>query len=207
MPDTTDERRMPDSGSTAEIFLPAGGLIERAAPPKPVVNAVDVDMVERVRAGDEEAFGRFYKRYAPMVHGIALARVPREEVDDLVQDVFISAFKNIRSLRESAAAGPWLAAMARNRAVEHYRSKARMASVEITDDIRGGDCRRNEASEILSTIRSLPDAYSETLVLRLVEGMTGPEIAQQTGLTPDSVRVNLHRGMKMLREKLGIEVK
>ncbi|MCX6631188.1 MAG: hypothetical protein NTW28_26550 [Candidatus Solibacter sp.] len=42
----------------------------------------------------------------------------------------------------------------------------------------------------------------ETLILRLVEGMTGPEIAAQTGLTPDSVRVNLCRGMKMLRELL-----
>ena len=42
----------------------------------------------------------------------------------------------------------------------------------------------------------------DTLALRLVEGMTGPEIAERTGLTHGSVRVNLHRGMKMLREKL-----
>ena len=54
----------------------------------------------------------------------------------------------------------------------------------------------------LETIRSLPEAYRETLVLRLVEGMTGPEIATRTGLTPASVRVNLHRGMRMLRERL-----
>jgi len=56
--------------------------------------------------------------------------------------------------------------------------------------------------EILELIRSLPEAYRETLVLRLVEGMTGPEIAYRTGLTPESVRVNLCRGMKMLREKI-----
>jgi hypothetical protein len=55
---------------------------------------------------------------------------------------------------------------------------------------------------ILSFVRSLPDAYRETLILRLVEGMTGPEIAARTGLTPGSVRVNLHRGMQQLREKL-----
>ena len=46
----------------------------------------------------------------------------------------------------------------------------------------------------------------ETLVLRLVEGMTGPEIAARTGLTAASVRVNLHRGMKQLRERLGVLV-
>ena len=47
----------------------------------------------------------------------------------------------------------------------------------------------------------MPEAYRETLVLRLVEGMTGPEIADRTGLTPASVRVNLHRGLKQLRER------
>ena len=46
---------------------------------------------------------------------------------------------------------------------------------------------------------------TETLVLRLVEGMTGPEIAARTGLQPASVRVNLHRGMKLLRERLGMK--
>ncbi len=59
-----------------------------------------------------------------------------------------------------------------------------------------------EAAAALRAIRELPEAYRETLMLRLVEGMTGPEIADRTGLTADSVRVNLHRGMKLLREKL-----
>jgi RNA polymerase sigma-70 factor (ECF subfamily) len=45
------------------------------------------------------------------------------------------------------------------------------------------------------------------MILRLVEGMTGPEIAEQTGLSAGSVRVNLHRGMKLLRERLGMAVK
>jgi RNA polymerase sigma-70 factor (ECF subfamily) len=58
------------------------------------------------------------------------------------------------------------------------------------------------AAAVLDAVRSLPDAYRETLILRLVEGMTGPEIAARTGLTPGSVRVNLHRGMEQLRAKL-----
>ena len=49
-------------------------------------------------------------------------------------------------------------------------------------------------------------AYRVTLILRLVEGFTGPEIAAQTGLTEGSVRVNLHRGMKQLRERLNQQV-
>ena len=56
---------------------------------------------------------------------------------------------------------------------------------------------------MLDAISQLGPSYRETLVMRLVEGMSGPEIAAQTGLTPRSVRVNLHRGMKKLREALG----
>ncbi len=62
-----------------------------------------------------------------------------------------------------------------------------------------------EARAVLSVIQLLPAAYRETLVLRLVEGMTGQEIADRTGLTPASVRVNLHRGMKRLREALRLK--
>ena len=57
----------------------------------------------------------------------------------------------------------------------------------------------------LEAIEALPMAYRETLLMRLVEGMTGPEIAEATGLTPESVRVNLCRGMKLLKERLGGE--
>jgi RNA polymerase sigma-70 factor (ECF subfamily) len=68
---------------------------------------------------------------------------------------------------------------------------------------RRGSASAGEATAILAAIRGLPEAYRETLILRLVEGFTGPEIAERTGLTAGSVRVNLHRGMQMLRERLG----
>lgn len=172
------------------------------AVPEPVTDVpVEVGLVRAVLDGDREGFGRLYDLYAPLVHGILLARVPRMEVDDLVQDIFLHAFKKLHTLRDSSAFGPWIAMIARNRAVDYYRRSRE--TVEITDDIRGTDKQESKAAEILELIRSLPEAYRETLVLRLVEGMTGPEIAERTGLTAASVRVNLHRGMKLLREKLG----
>jgi RNA polymerase sigma-70 factor (ECF subfamily) len=57
----------------------------------------------------------------------------------------------------------------------------------------------------IAAIQSLPEAYRETLMLRFVAGLNGPEIAARTGLTHGSVRVNLHRGVEMLRKKLGEE--
>ena len=162
---------------------------------------IEVVLVRAVLEGDREAFARLYDLYAPLVHGILLARVPRLEVDDLVQDIFFHAFKKLHTLRDASAFGAWIAMIARNRAVDfHRRSKE---TVEINDEIRGSDQHESRAKEILELIRGLPEAYRETLVLRLVEGMTGPEIAARTGLTAASVRVNLHRGMKLLREQLG----
>src|SRR5215212_4001933 len=163
--------------------------------------AVEAVLVKAVLEGDRDGFGQLYGLYAPLVHGILLARVPRVEVDDLVQDIFLHAFKKLHTLRDASAFGPWIAMIARNRAVDFHRRSRE--TVEINDDLRGSDTHESRATEILELIRNLPEAYRETLVLRLVEGMTGPEIAARTGLTAASVRVNLHRGMKLLREKLG----
>jgi RNA polymerase sigma-70 factor (ECF subfamily) len=152
------------------------------------------------REQERGSFSKLYGQYARMVHGILLARVPRSEVDDLVQDVFLNAWRMLPSLRDRNAAGGWLAMIARNQAIDYHRRTPQ--TTELDPDSLRQNPAPPEAMEVLETIRNLPEAYRETLILRLVEGMTGPEIAQQTGLTPDSVRVNLHRGMKLLRDKL-----
>jgi RNA polymerase sigma-70 factor, ECF subfamily len=160
-------------------------------------------LVEAARGGDRSAFGELYTRFARMVHGILLARAARSDVDDLVQDVFMIAMQRIATLRDSVSFGGWLAAIARNRATDHFRRAAPTVEVALTDEVGARmDPDRTEALAALAVIQTLPEAYRETLVLRLVEGMTGPEIAARTGLTPASVRVNLHRGMKQLRERL-----
>ncbi len=157
-------------------------------------------VVDQARDGSQSAFATLYSRYARFVHGVLLARVPRCEVDDLVQEVFLLAWKRLRSLREPDAFGGWLAMIARNQAVDYLRKAPKLA--ELDPGMLKQPPPDPAALEVLDTIRAMPEAYRETLVLRLVEGMTGPEIAAQTGLTPDSVRVNLHRGMKLLRERL-----
>lgn len=163
-------------------------------------------LVGEARNGDRAAFGRLYQLHAGLVHGILLARVPRLEVDDLVQEVFLAALRELQGLHNAAAFGAWVAAIARNRANDFYRRSKETLPPEEDSPIEAAhldDSAHAEALEALTAIRNLPEAYRETLVLRLVEGMTGPEIASRTGLTPESVRVNLHRGMKMLREALG----
>jgi RNA polymerase sigma-70 factor, ECF subfamily len=162
----------------------------------------DARLVRDARAGDDTAFTRLYQRYASVIHGLLLARVPGADVDDLVQDVFLTAWNRLAALRDPAAFGGWLSTIARNRATDFHRRS--VESAELPDHLQAPDRTesRSEALAVLAVIKGLPVAYRETLVLRLVEGLTGPEIAERTGLTPASVRVNLHRGMKLLRDKL-----
>jgi len=128
-----------------------------------------------------------------------------------VQDVFVTALRRLSTLRDDRSFGPWLAAIARNRANDYHRRSTpdSLPPDDASDDgiasakVRGDHA--NQAAVILNVIRSLPDAYRETLILRLVEGMSGPEIAARTGMTHGSVRVNLHRGMQQLRAKLNLK--
>ena len=164
------------------------------------LRADELRLIGAARDGDRGAFGALYTLYGRLVHGIVLSRVPRTDVEDLVQDVFVHAMQRLASLREPRAFGGWLAAIARNLATDHLRRAPRIA--DMPQDLAASSNDQTEALAVLAVIRSLPEAYRETLVLRLVEGMTGPEISARTGLTPASVRVNLHRGMKQLRERL-----
>ena len=184
----------------------AGGAAAVAAREPRRGNAPDpvaVELVRRARAGERDAFGELYRRYSGMVHGILLARLPYAEVADAVQDVFLRALRHLAGLRDDAAFGGWLATLARTAAADWARRPASRAvhqaiAEEIADE-RGSEA---DALALVMTIRALPPAYAETLLMRLVEGMTGPEIAARTGLTPESVRVNLCRGMKKLRRAL-----
>jgi len=170
-------------------------------------------LVSAARNGDRAAFGCLYDRYARMVHGILLARVPPREVDDLVQEVFLLALRQLHGLREVSRFGAWLGTITRNRANDYFRKAIPDEKVTEPVDENHAESRTTnsaadqEAAMILGVVRGLPEAYREPLILRLVEGMTGPEIAARTGLTHGSVRVNLYRGMQMLREKLAESAK
>lgn len=157
-------------------------------------------LVYAAQSGDRAAFGVLYERYANMLHGILLVHASFYDAEDLVQDVFIRAMQQLGSLRDPAAFGGWLASIARRSATDLHRKQKPSSE---TRDRAGGSRPDQDGSFILAELRKLPKAYRETLLLRLVEGMTGPEIAMQTGLSPESVRVNLCRGMKLLREALG----
>ena len=163
-----------------------------------------VELVLAAQGGDRDAYGQLYCRFARAVHAVLLARLPRTQVEDLVQDVFLHAMTKLRELREPAAFGGWICTLARRRAADHYRRSVPEAPLPPTIASGSSPETAAEAAAAVAAIQELPEAYRETLAMRLIAGMSGPEIAAATGLTPDSVRVNLHRGFRMLRSRLGV---
>lgn len=161
------------------------------------------------RAGDRGAFAQLHARFARAVRALLLAHAPLREVDDLLQETFLQAWRARAALREPERFGAWLFAIGRSLA---GRARRRAPREELPESLPAPGAERHaqlaaEGAEALAALRELPEAYRETLAMRLIEGLSGPEIAAATGLTHGSVRVNLHRGMELLRERLHAGVK
>ena len=105
---------------TADMLLITGQR-KSAMPLEATSSSPEAMLVRAVPEGNRDSFGRLYELYAPMVHGILLARVPRTEVDDLVQDIFLHAFKKLGALRDPNRL--WLACRSRAIGLRIYRYK------------------------------------------------------------------------------------
>src|SRR5437764_14403379 len=90
----------------------------------------DDGLIRAASDGDRSAFGELYVRYARMVHAILLARVPPADAEDLVQEVFLSAMRQLRGLRTAASFRGWLCSIARNKAMDHHRNPHAFATLE-----------------------------------------------------------------------------
>lgn len=159
-------------------------------------------LVAAAQAGNRQAFGELYARYAGMVYSVAISRVSVDQAADVVQEAFLRALRKLKGLRDRAAFGGWISAIARNAARDIERQWRATIQGDVEPGRRETQHHEMDARAAVRAIRALPAAYRKTIMMRLVQGMTGPEIANRTGLSAASVRVNLHRGMKLLRERL-----
>ena len=170
-------------------------------------------------AGDAEAFGLAYDRYAPIIYGL-LVRILREgdDAQDVLQDTFLAAWSNARSFdakRGSELA--WVISMARSRGIDRLRARERrhtreqqaareisIASSHVDPVANDPVVFREMRSAVRSALDDLPAPQRTALELAYFHGLSQSEIAARLGEPLGTVKTRTHLAMKRLRERLSV---
>ncbi|MSS72390.1 MAG: RNA polymerase sigma factor [Candidatus Latescibacteria bacterium] len=178
----------------------------------PSGDAAPSHLVALSRGGDLAAFERLYRQNVNRVYALCL-RISGDPVraHDLTQDAFVRAWENLNSFRGESAFSTWVYRLAINVALADRRSEERRTSrVTAVKDLSrlespatpGTPGTPETGIDLERAIAALPPALRTVFVLHDVEGYPHQEIANLTGQTPATARVQLHRARKLLREAL-----
>src|SRR3990170_2744894 len=174
----------------------------------------DARLADRIRAGDTEALGELYDRYASIALATALRVVAdRQEAEDVVHDAFVAVWRKIdRFDSERGSLRAWLMTVVRNRAIDRVR--ARRSSIDLDDAderslLRSGPnptledaLPRASASDVRAALSSLPEEQRRAVELAYFEGYTYREVAELTGVPTGTANGRLRLAMAKLRDAL-----
>ncbi|MCL5033775.1 MAG: sigma-70 family RNA polymerase sigma factor [Bacteroidetes bacterium] len=185
----------------------------------------DAALVKLAIDGDEKAYKSLIRRYKNPVAQVVYRLVKdRSQVEDLTQEVFIKAFQHLQDFDYEHQFASWLFKIANNHCIDYIRKKKlRVYSIdeqiqtedgkmdyEIPDSTYEPDLnilREQKSKLIRQAINSLPDKYREVIVLRHQEELSYEEIAVQTGLPVNTIKVHLFRAREMLYKFLKDKIK
>jgi RNA polymerase sigma-70 factor, ECF subfamily len=188
----------------------------------------DVDLIERLQAGDEAALEAIFNRYSAKLYNVA-QRILGEVADaeEVIQDVFWTAFRKARSFRGTAQFSTWLYRLTVNAALGKMRRSKRNKEIEYDEylpkfqkdghhlvrpvvdwsDTLEEKYAEQELQQLLKeALEQLKPVDKSVVVLSDLEGMSDKEIAGMLGLTVPAVKTRLHRARLFLRGKLAIHL-
>lgn len=166
---------------------------------------------------DRELFKEIYEENFQYVYSFIYARLSGkvESVEDLVQNVFISAMNSMNSFKGKSSYRTWLCSIARHKIIDYYRKEISNASIEYIDDL--SDIENNEHIEnivinkelktvVIKVLLTLPPVYKYAIILKYVDNYSVKEIADILEKTPKSIDGILQRGkLKFKNEFLKLE--
>ncbi|HEY7215503.1 MAG TPA: sigma-70 family RNA polymerase sigma factor, partial [Thermoanaerobaculia bacterium] len=175
--------------------------------------ALDVELVERHRCGDLQAFDEVYARFAEMVYNLAVRLSGnRDEAADLTQEIFLRIYRHLGSFggRSTLKTGVFRIAVnhCRDRLSRHVSPMqsiddgAEEEGVTIADPSRGPEelaVAADEGRRVTAGLARLPQVFREAVVLRDLEGLSYEEIAEVLGVRVGTVRSRIARGREQLR--------
>jgi len=175
-------------------------------------NLSDEEIARRVQEGEADYFGILMERYEPkMMRYLTRFTRNRDDLRDIVQDVFIKVYKNIQSFDLTQRFSPWIYRIAHNEAINNIKKKVRepmqffdpemLFPHPVADENPQSDVERTELKRILEEcMEDLDEKYKEVLVLRYFEDMDYKDIAEVLKVPVVTVGVRLNRGKVRLKE-------
>jgi RNA polymerase sigma-70 factor (ECF subfamily) len=185
--------------------------------------ADDAALVARLRSGDGRAFEELVRRDTPRLLRVARRFLDSDEdARDAVQDAFVSAFRSISKFDSTALLSTWLHRIVINACLMKLRTRRRKpeediekylprfledghqveSSVGWSESAETAIQRAETCSLVRAAIARLPETYRVVLMLRDIEELSTEEVAEMLGLTPNAVKIRLHRGRQALRTLL-----
>lgn len=166
----------------------------------------DAALIARLRAGDENAMADLYDRYSGIVYGVAL-RVLRDTTaaEDLLQEVFLQLWRTPQAFQaDRGRLAPWLAVIARNRAIDMLRKRPLeddIAELPISTgvDLENVAARRLAVEKVRGVLEGLPPEQRQSLEMAFFEGLTHTEIAAKTGDPLGTVKTRIRSALLAVR--------
>jgi len=176
------------------------------------MTAEDSDMllVARVQKGDAAAFTVLYRRYLPIVLRRVRYTVPAEDVEDVVQEVFISMMKSLPAFEGRSLFSTWLRTLTNRRIAGYYRKRSRRVAAtavepDVLDNWQPGPepgLSQDDRIVLREALNALPEHYKEVVLMRFAEGLPFAEIAEQTNRSLDATKSLFRRAIAALKDEL-----
>ncbi len=171
-----------------------------------VKNLYEAALLVRIRLGDEAAFAELYRIYTPRIMAFAerLMNASPDQVEDVVQDTWLSVFKGLPRLSSDAKFKSWLFRIARDHIFNRYRIQRRTPEMEEVSEevIAAAPDLSIDLETIWHGLAELAPEQSEALMLHYIEGFSYEEIAELTRARIGTVRSRIFYGKEALRQKL-----
>ena len=171
-------------------------------------NFEDIGIIKKVLGGDKEAFAALVDKYKNPVYNLAFRMTgSRFDADDVAQEAFVKAYRNLKSFRQELNFFSWLYSIALNTARNWLKAGKRPARCAIADPENiadskpGADAKMSSSQEITGMLGMLPEKYRAPFVLKHLENYTCEEISKMLKCPEGTVRVHIHRAKQMLYEK------
>jgi RNA polymerase sigma-70 factor (ECF subfamily) len=163
----------------------------------------DLLLVERTRGRDSRAFETLMRRYNRRLYRIARSILSHDDMaEEAVRAAYIRAFANLDRYEPAGKFGAWLARLAFNEALtmrRHSPLAALQPAVAVPPAVDGGADAAAGKQQLEAAIDALPEVFRTVLVLRVVEDLSGVEVAVCLGLNETTVRTRLYRAQQRLK--------